>query len=256
MLNRTLRCLAAVGAPSLLGIMGGLVGCGLPATANPAPTTNASVSLALYDASGASVGLCAGTLIAADSVLTAGHCVAGNARWEVTSPTTGQTVRSSLAYTFDWQDFNSDLSHPLHHDAAVIKLNTPITLSAYPTLASNALPDGAAAMRIRPSATTGFEAVAVRSFDGTSKGFPNYYYSTFDGSEALITGAALIDPMANIIYGVVSARGSATGYLYASQRGDDLAVADRHGGVQRRRDDRERVHCSHGRLSSDSAAPL
>ena len=213
MLNRTLRCLAALGATSL---MGGLVGCGSPATGNATPTTNATVSIDLYDGNGLKVGNCAGTLIAADTVLTAGHCVVGKYWWQVTSPSTGQTQHSSIAYTFDWQNFNSDLSHPLHHDVAIVKLDGAMNIAAYPTLATSGLADGAAAMRIRPTATA-FEAIGVRAFDGAAKGFPNYYYTTIDPTETLDTGSALIDPTTNTIYGVVSAVGNATGLLYSSR---------------------------------------
>jgi len=213
MLNRTLRCLAALGATSL---MGGLVGCGSPATGNATPTTNATVSIDLYDGNGLKVGNCAGTLIAADTVLTAGHCVVGKYWWQVTSPSTGQTQHSSIAYTFDWQNFNSDLSHPLHHDVAIVKLDGAMNIAAYPTLATSGLADGAAAMRIRPTATA-FEAIGVRAFDGAAKGFPNYYYTTIDATETLDTGSALIDPTTNTIYGVVSAVGNATGLLYSSR---------------------------------------
>jgi hypothetical protein len=214
MLNRTLRCLAALGATSL---MGGLVGCGSPATGNATPTTSATVALDLYDGNGNKVGSCAGTLIAADTVLTAGHCVVGKYWWQVTLPATGQTAHSSIAYTFDWQNFESDLSHPLHHDIGIIKLDGQMNLAAYPTLATTALPDGTAAMRVRPSASSGFEAVGVRAFDGTSKGFPNYYYTTIDATETLDTGTALIDPTTNQIYGVVSGIGQSTGVLYSSR---------------------------------------
>ncbi len=159
------------------------------------------------------VASCLGTMIEADTVLTAGHCAAGFAYWQVTSAT-GQVAHSSIAYTYDWADFQSDLSHPEHNDVAVLKLDTQIALGQYPALATQALPAGSAAMRIRPAANGGVEGVGLVANDGASVGFPHYYYASFDAGETLQTGGALVDPTSNTIYGVVSGRGSATGNLY------------------------------------------
>ena len=66
MLKRTIQCLALGGSAFALG----MVACGSPAVANPTPTTNATVSLAMFGSSGTQIGSCGGTLIAADTVLT------------------------------------------------------------------------------------------------------------------------------------------------------------------------------------------
>ena len=107
MLKRTIRYLA-LGAT---GLSGSLIACGSPSSANTGPITSATVSVDVYNGSGLKQGSCLGTMISPDTVLTAGHCVAGFSWWQVTSGT-GQVAHSSVAYTYDWQNFQSDLSHP------------------------------------------------------------------------------------------------------------------------------------------------
>ena len=211
MLKRTIRYLAL----SATGLSGSLFACGSPSTANPTPTTNATVSIALYDTAGTNVGSCLGTMISQDTVVTAGHCVAGYAWWQVTT-SNGQLAHSSVGYTFNWQDFQSDMSHPDHDDVAVLKLDTQVNLAQYPSLAYSPLSSGAAAMRIRPASSGGVEAIGIMAYDGSAVGFPHYYYSSFD-SEPLVTGGAMIDPIANVIYGVTSGVGETTGNLYMSR---------------------------------------
>ena len=67
------------------------------ASANPA-----NVAIELYSTKGTKVGSCAGTLIGPRTVLTAGHCVAGMARWRVTqSGGSSQTATGIRGYTHD-----------------------------------------------------------------------------------------------------------------------------------------------------------
>src|SRR5580704_8601573 len=108
MLKRTIQCLALGGSALALG----LVACGSHASGNPAPTTGATVSIGLMGSSGTQIASCAGTLIAADTVLTSAHCAAGVSYWQVTLPSTGQTAHSSIAYTFDWDNLSESMSHP------------------------------------------------------------------------------------------------------------------------------------------------
>ena len=212
MLKRSIRYLALGAA----GLSGSMFACGSPSSGNASATTNATVTVDVYNSAGLKVGTCLGTVISTDSVITAGHCAGGYSWWQVTSAS-GQVAHSSIAYTQDWQAFQSNISHPEHNDVAVLKLDTQIHLAQYPTLATSALPSGAAAMRIRPASGGGVEAVGAVTYDGAGVGFPHYYYTSIDASEAIETGGALVDPATNTIYGVVSGRGYATGNLYLSR---------------------------------------
>ena len=212
MLKRTMATLA-LGAT---GLAGTLLACGSSSTPNPTTTTGATVSVNAYDATGTKVATCFGTMISQDAVLTAGHCAAGNASWQVTSAG-GEVARSSVAYTDNWLNFQSDMSHPDHDDVAVIKLDTQINLAHYPSLATSALPSGSAAMRIRPASSGGVEAIGTMAYDGSAAGFPHYYYTSSDPTEVLLTGGAMFDPSSNTIYGVASGVGTTTGNLYLSR---------------------------------------
>jgi Trypsin len=212
MLKRTMATLA-LGAT---GLAGTLLACGSPSTPNPTTTTGATVSVDAYDATSTKVETCFGTMISQDAVLTAGHCAAGAASWQVTSAG-GEVARSSVAYTYNWLNFQSDMSHPDHDDVAVIKLDTPINLAQYPSLATSALPSGSAAMRIRPASSGGVEAIGTMAYDGSAAGFPHYYYTSIDPTEVLQTGGALFDPSSNTIYGVTSGVGTTTRNLYLSR---------------------------------------
>ena len=105
MLKRTIGYLA-LSLAGATGLSGSLLACGSPSSGSASGVTNATVSVELYNAAGLKVGACLGTVIAADSVLTAGHCAAGYAWWQVTSAS-GQVAHSSIAYTYDWMPFGS-----------------------------------------------------------------------------------------------------------------------------------------------------
>ena len=72
-----------------------------------------------------------------------------------------------------------------------------------------ALASGAAAMRVRSASAGGVEGGrrGLMSYDAASVGFPHYYYTSIEPSEALTAGGAFVDPASNTIYGVVSGRG-------------------------------------------------
>src|SRR6478609_4418217 len=84
----------------------------------------------------AASGTCSGTLIAPTLVLTSGHCVSAKTAWTVTEPSSGQTAKGVSGHTYDWMEWKTTKSHPLRSDLGVIKLDKPIKISAYPTIAN------------------------------------------------------------------------------------------------------------------------
>ncbi|HVH43269.1 MAG TPA: trypsin-like serine protease [Labilithrix sp.] len=82
---------------------------------------------------------CTGALVAPSVVLTAGHCVYGNSSWFVHSPSVGMQAgalaNDSAVYDYD------DHCGVRCNDVALLFLQEPIRVAAYPSVASNALPD-------------------------------------------------------------------------------------------------------------------
>lgn len=186
-------------------------------------TQASAVSISMFDKAGASLGTCSGTLVAKDLVLTAGHCAAGAAKWSITARGADATSEANRAVT-PWKAFGSDLSHPDHSDVALLILDTPIALDAYPAIATSKLADGAKAVRFsRASASAGEPAsseIAVSSM--TKKGFRLNYAAKIDKGAFLDTGGAIIDPKTGKIHGVVSGVGNESGLLHIA-RTDNFA---------------------------------
>lgn len=174
----------------------GLVGCAEPEEVTQGqeqevlgekvsqPIVNGSPASAYTEAALISFGgyLCSGSVIAPKIVLTAGHCVADASSWTVTAPyASNQTAKG----THKWTDYTStgESVNPNALDVAVIILDTPITLSSYPTLASSASPAGTKAVnvgRIRNGTVSYnglFYGAQVTLKAGASYGFPKAYMS-------------------------------------------------------------------------------
>jgi hypothetical protein len=213
------RILGTVCSAILLGALGALNACGTPDEPGTSAQTisAASVSIALQDEGGAQIGEGSGILIAPRLVLTSAHLVAGKARWAITT-SDGKTATGVRGLTYDWMRYDSNKSHPRKHDVAVIYLDHPIQLAAYPTLATSKLAAGSKGARVRGTGAA-FERVAA-TLD-TVRTFPHAYVTEIPAGETLDTGGAVLDER-NHIVGVVSGRGLTTGKLYLA-RTDALA---------------------------------
>ena len=216
---------ASLGVSGLLGL---LVACGDNMSGSESgvsvsdATSKANVALIAYDASGKVMASCAGTLIGPTTVLTAGHCVAGATKWAVNAPALHSgTVTGFRGVSYDWANFQSNKSHNLHVDIAIVILEKSIALDHYPTLASSPYDGTTAVQRMRRSdvktLNATFQAVQGDVQLGTSKGFAYDYLGAFGAGEVLDTGGALVDPQTNVVYGVVSGKGETTGLLHMAR---------------------------------------
>ena len=213
----------ALGVSGLLGVLAACSDSADQTSVSVSDSTSkANVSIGVYNAQGKQTASCAGTLIGPTTVLTAGHCVTGGAKWQVTAPqVSGDAVTGYRAVSYDWQNFQSTLSHRFHVDIGVVILEKPIALDHYPTLSSTPIDGSEALVRVRRTDTssprTTFEGVSGDVSLGTSKGFAFDYLGSVGGGETIDTGGALIDTRTNIIYGVVSGKGDQTGMMHVAR---------------------------------------
>jgi len=196
-MNVRLQVAASVG---LMGALSGVVACSAPPDgaleslrSTQAPIMGGREATAYPEAAlvdeyrqGQMFAMCSGGIIAPQVVLTAGHCVAGEASlgvpdsWVVTAPYSGkQSSKSSGSAVYDF--VLSQTVDPSTHDIGLIFLTSPITLSQYPTLAASPLPAGTQVINIgrtdngTPSRTSLFVGPPVAVQNGSQTGYPNDY---------------------------------------------------------------------------------
>ena len=178
-----------IAAGASLAVLAGLVACAphdeetsasgsAEAIVGGTPASELSEA-ALIDADGF---LCSGAVIAPRVVLTAGHCIPDTSSWTVTVPfANNQSAKSRKAWT-EYKDVG-DSVNPNSNDVALLILDTPITLTSYPTLATSPQPNGTKAVNVgriknnHISSTALFKGAPVRLELGKPSGFPFSYVS-------------------------------------------------------------------------------
>ncbi len=208
--------MAGVGV--LVASIGAIAACGSSSpeestAAGVAALESANVIITLHDSVGNKVGEGAGVLIAPKLVLTSAHLVAGKAKWLVSTADGKKTAVGTRGLTYDWMEYRSLKSHPRKHDVAVIYLDKPIQLAAYPKLATGKQSAGSAAKRVRHR---GQSFTLVDAALGSVRTFPHAYTTEMSTSETLDTGGAVINGKGEIV-GVVTGRGMQTSKLYIAR---------------------------------------
>ena len=220
------RVLGVAAAAILVGRLGALTGCSTDEAKADAPLTAkqvqaASVTFDVHDVDGSKIGQGAGILIAPRVVLTSAHLVSGKARWSVTSADGKTKVNGIRGLAYDWMNYDIGLdgegnAHPRKHDVAIIYLDAPINLDAYPKVSSEKLAQDAAGSRLRSNGAS-FQTIPA-TFTKV-KGFPHAYLTDMPKTEQVETGNAVLNDR-NEIVGLVTGRGITTGKLYVARTHD------------------------------------
>lgn len=164
---------------------------------------------------------CSASVIAPKVVLTAGHCVDGTTAWVIKTPyASGQSAHASSGATFDWAENGATTVNPNHHDIGLIFLDTPITLTQYPVLATQPLADGKTVVNIGRinngtlSTTDLYVSPAIPIHDGAADGFP-FDYGANDVIESGDSGGPdeVLNTTPHLIVAVNSGAGSGSEVL-------------------------------------------
>ena len=164
---------------------------------------------------------CSASVIAPKVVLTAGHCVDGTTAWVIKTPyASGQSAHASSGATFDWAENGATTVNPNHHDIGLIFLDTPITLTQYPVLATQPLADGKTLVNIGRinngtlSTTDLYVSPAIPIHDGAADGFP-FDYGANDVIESGDSGGPdeVLNTTPHLIVAVNSGAGSGSEVL-------------------------------------------
>ncbi len=145
------------------------------------PATQYPEAVVLNMGRGQAGSLCSAAVIAPKTVLTAGHCVYGYGRWSVYAPyASGQRAEGTGAAVYDWRT-NSAVADPTLHDIGLVFLDRAISLSTYPTLAREAMPDGSRVVNVgrvlddNPSDDELYTSSPITITSAASIGFPYNY---------------------------------------------------------------------------------
>lgn len=136
-------------------------------------------------------GYCSGAVIAPRVVLTAGHCVKGATRWSVTAPfaTGGEEHAKS---TKSWTKYtpSSGIVNPRSIDVAVLVLDSPITLDAYPTIASAEARPGTRVRNVGrvKNGVVSNDALYVGRYVALQRGLPSGYPNSYVADQVAESG--------------------------------------------------------------------